>query len=182
MSPVHYREVAGSNGLYRCGTDGSFYTRLPIKGGRNKKLLRRWRRVKPFMLGKYYGVSCRLPGSTKNKNSLLHRIILETFKGPCPPGMECCHRNGNKLDLQITNLEWETHTRNMKDCIRHGTSNIGERNPLAKLTWEDVDDIRSSFNFLECTIKGMAKFWKVSYYVIWRIIRNKGWEPKYRPK
>lgn len=50
------------------------------------------------------------------------RSVLETFVGPCPEGMECCHfperdRSNNRLD----NLRWDTHHENVLDAVRHGT-------------------------------------------------------------
>ena len=44
---------------------------------------------------------------------LVHRLVLETFVGPCPEGMECDHRNHNTADNRIENLAWITHSDNM---------------------------------------------------------------------
>lgn len=64
------------------------------------------------------------------------RLVLEAFRGPCPPGMECCHNNGNCLDNRIANLRWDTRASNLLDCIAHGSNRgkEGEGNHKAKLT------------------------------------------------
>jgi len=36
----------------------------------------------------------------------VHRLVLETFVGPCPPGEETCHINGDVSDNRLENLEW----------------------------------------------------------------------------
>lgn len=51
----------------------------------------------------------------------VHRLVLETFVGPCPPGMEALHRNGNPSDNSLSNLHWGTKIENAADMLRHGT-------------------------------------------------------------
>lgn len=79
-------------------------------------------------------------------NWKVHRVVLETFVGPCPPGKECLHRNGIKTDNRLKNLRWGTRKENMRDAVLHGThvglSNRGEGNPNAKLSDSDVAEIR----------------------------------------
>ena len=36
----------------------------------------------------------------------VHKCILRTFRGECPPGMEACHGPGGQLDNRLANLEW----------------------------------------------------------------------------
>jgi hypothetical protein len=51
----------------------------------------------------------------------IHTLVLETYVGPCPPGMECRHLNGKPLDCRWPeNLVWGTHGDNMRDRARHG--------------------------------------------------------------
>src|SRR5262249_4354731 len=54
----------------------------------------------------------------------VHRLVLEAFVGPCPPGMEARHVNGIKTDNRLVNLQWGTHRQNMRDKATHkmGTS------------------------------------------------------------
>lgn len=51
---------------------------------------------------------------------LIHRIILLTFTGPCPPGMEVRHLNGIPDDNRLVNLVYGTHRENMLDINRYG--------------------------------------------------------------
>lgn len=46
-------------------------------------------------------------------------LLLLTFVGPCPPGMECCHTNDVSTDDRLDNLRWDTHANNMRDMVRN---------------------------------------------------------------
>jgi hypothetical protein len=84
----------------------------------------------------------------------IHRLVLETFVGPCPDGMEACHANGNRLDNRLENLRWDTKSANSLDAVQHGThggfknrgicpqGRQGERHGMSKLTETDVRWIR----------------------------------------
>lgn len=54
-------------------------------------------------------------------DTLIHRLVLLAFVGPCPEGMECCHNNGNPADNRVENLRWDTKSENQKDRRAHGT-------------------------------------------------------------
>lgn len=74
----------------------------------------------------------------------VHRMVLETFVGPRPPGMEACHSNGNPADNRLSNLRWGSRLDNAADRDAHGRTARGERNGCAKLSAEQVADIRAS--------------------------------------
>ena len=50
----------------------------------------------------------------------VHRLVLETFVGPCPPGLQGCHANDDGTDNRLSNLRWGTPSSNSDDCIRNG--------------------------------------------------------------
>lgn len=65
--------------------------------------------------------------SFRGKAFLIHRVVLETFVGPCPEGMECAHADGDHRNNRLDNLSWKTHRENEMDKERHGTRIRGER-------------------------------------------------------
>ena len=85
----------------------------------------------------------RLCKDGKSRQIFVHRLVLEAFVGPMPPGKECSHINGDPLDNRLENLEYDTHKGNEAAKIAHGTTNRGSRNSSAKLSPEDVRTIRS---------------------------------------
>lgn len=88
----------------------------------------------------YLQVKMTLPDGDK-KTRLMHEVVLTTFVGPCPPGMECRHLNGIRMDNRLCNLAWGTHVENMDDQRRHGTLRIGSRSHLARMTEAQIEDI-----------------------------------------
>ncbi len=79
----------------------------------------------------------------------LHTLLLETFVGARPVGMECRHLDGDPQNNALSNLKWGTKKENAQDTIRHGRHAhgvfSGESHPLAFLTREMVDLIRSYY-------------------------------------
>jgi len=64
----------------------------------------------PFKVGAgYHRVSLFYHGKSHNK--YVHRIVAETFLGPAN-GKEINHKNGDKTDNRVSNLEWVTRSQN----------------------------------------------------------------------
>ena len=49
-----------------------------------------------------------------HKHIMVYHAVLEAWGFPRPKGYECDHINGNKKDNRITNLEWVTHSENIR--------------------------------------------------------------------
>lgn len=50
----------------------------------------------------------------------VHHLVLEAFVGPCPPGMQCLHGDGDPTNNALANIKWGTASENMLDRVRHG--------------------------------------------------------------
>lgn len=74
-----------------------------------------------------------------NNSKLVHRLVLETFVGPCPQGMECLHRDGNPANNCLDNLHWGTRHENRADIRRHAQMYRRRQGS----TWLAEDTIRS---------------------------------------
>lgn len=68
----------------------------------------------------------------------VHSCVLTAFRGPAPEGTEARHRNGDRQDNRLANLQWANGSTNQRDKVRHG-SNGGP----AKLTREQAAEIRA---------------------------------------
>lgn len=55
----------------------------------------------------------------KRTDKLVHRLVLETFIGPCPEGHEACHNDGNPSNNVLSNLRWGTKKSNALDREEH---------------------------------------------------------------
>lgn len=101
----------------------------------------------------------------------VHCLVLLTFVGEPPAGMEGCHNNGKPTDNRLSNLRYDTPKGNNADKLRHGTHQRGEAQGAARLRREDVRQIRSS-NLPGVTL---AKQYGVSRGHICNIRRGKSW-------
>lgn len=54
------------------------------------------------------------------QSALVHRLVLAAFVGPCPDGYEVNHRNGNKADNRLVNLEYRTPPENSQHAVDTG--------------------------------------------------------------
>ena len=113
--------------------------------------------------------------STK-RSHMIHRLVLRAFRGPCPKGWECRHLNGIRTHNHLTNLEWATHTTNMRDKVRHGTASVGVTHGCALLTNNDVVTIRTLYAEGSETQKSMARRYKVASATISHIVNRRNWK------
>ena len=77
------------------------------------------------------------------RNQRVHRLALLAFIGPCPPGLEGCHKDGNPRNNRIENLRWGTAKSNAEDRVAHGRQARGALHPGARLTAADVAQARA---------------------------------------
>ena len=49
----------------------------------------------------------------------VHRLVLEAFVGQCPEGFECNHKNRDRSDNRLENLEWVTHIENLRNTSQN---------------------------------------------------------------
>lgn len=69
---------------------------------------------------------------TNRKNRNVHRIIAETFI-PNPDGLPCVnHKDGNKQNNAVENLEWTTHSENTLHSYRAGLQKSNGRGEVKK--------------------------------------------------
>jgi hypothetical protein len=102
------------------------------------------RLLKPYPINESGHLAVRLgDGSGNTTSRLVHHLVLEAFTGPCPPGLQARHLDGNPANNRPGNLVWGTQSENEQDKVRHGTDNRGERSWRAKLTEETVHLIRA---------------------------------------
>jgi hypothetical protein len=127
--------VPGLDG-YAVDDAGSLWSRVPKNG--KGPLTDAWRKMAGTASnrGRYTAVTC------KRRRHLLHRLVALAFHGPCPPGFEVSHLNGDGRDNRPCNLRYTSHAENESMKAPHGTSSNGSGNANAKLTDSQVEDIR----------------------------------------
>lgn len=66
----------------------------------------------------HLAVVLRSPGRVQTR--LVAHLILETFVGPRPEGMQCCHWDDDPAHNHLSNLRWDTPSANQLDRTRNG--------------------------------------------------------------
>jgi hypothetical protein len=57
----------------------------------------------------------------------VHKMVAEAFHGPCPPGHQVRHLDGNHLNNRARNLAYGTASRNILDQVEHGRHNMASK-------------------------------------------------------
>jgi hypothetical protein len=109
-----------------------------------------------------------------NKVIHAHKEVCLAFHGDKPfPEALALHRNGDKSINTRDNLYWGTHQENMKDRDTHGTTARGDKGGLAKLTWEQVRELRSLRGKVSRT--QLCKRFGIARATLQAILNNKTW-------
>ena len=116
-----------------------------------------------------------LSRNKKRESKKVCRLVLLSFIGPPPKGMQCCHfPDRDPTNNRIDNLRWDTPLANCRDKRHHGYDNSGERNGSAKLSTQDVIDIRKRRQCGERYV-AIANRYKVSVGNIQQICQWRTW-------
>lgn len=105
----------------------------------------------------------------------VHTVILLTFVGPRPAGMDCCHNDGNAENNRIGNLRWDTRKANRTDSIRHGTQPYGISAGRAILNFEKAQEIRKKYVPGVISKAALGAMYGVGETQVYRILQNKVW-------
>jgi hypothetical protein len=108
-----------------------------------------------------------------------HRAAYRMFVGEVPSGMKVLHKCDTRCCVNPEHLFVGTQADNVHDMVaKKRNKNIplhGERNPMSKLTRQQVDEIRSRVASGE-TQRSMCKVFNVSPMTVSRIIRKELWK------
>lgn len=113
--------------------------------GRIKSLRGRWgesRILKPSLVRGYLHVALCSGGEPKHFN--VHRLVAQAFIPNPQNKPQVNHRDGNKLNNHVSNLEWTTSAQNQRHAVDIGLKKSGEGCSWSKLTQEQVLYIREN--------------------------------------
>ena len=169
-----WKDVKGFKGYYKVSDHGKIMSVFRrIKGRWKTPMSIMARYLKPSVYRGGYGI-VHLAKRCKVSHYSVHRLVLETFVGPCPKGFEACHNDGNPRNNHLSNLRFDTRSNNAKQRIEHGTQIMpfGEKAPGAKLKEKDIHYIRNSKNK---THQRLADEFDVARSTISMIMNRKAW-------
>ncbi len=108
----------------------------------------------------------------------IHRLVANAFLTK-PLGNKTAyyfqvnHKNGNKLDNRLCNLQWCTPKENMRHAVANGLTKIGERHANSKLTEANIREIRLLHGTMP--LKKIASKFSVGVSTISRVMAGINW-------
>jgi hypothetical protein len=147
----------------------------------NYKNSKKTKNLKPSITQGYY--KTMLQNDEKKYCTIsVHSIVCLAFLGEKKKGQEINHIDGNKTNNILKNLEYCTHSENIKHAFKLGLSErkVGSKNGMAKLTEKQVLEIREhaakngryygrkmlaeKYKVCECTIKEVVTRRRNKFY------------------
>lgn len=118
LSDETWRDIPQYEGIYQASTHGRIRS---VDGKTTHSSLHGTRKWKSRVLkgrgdNRRMGKRVSLWKNGKQKDFLVARLVAETFLGEPPEGFTVNHKDGNRLNNHIDNLEWLS----LGDNIRHG--------------------------------------------------------------
>jgi len=124
----------------------------------------------------YARVNLRYAHSRKFKAFLVHRLVAGNFIPNPNHYKELNHKDCNRLNNNVSNLEWCDRSYNVKYSYSKGkASNKGEKNPNAKLNSKDVMIIKAMLKSRKYSQTYIAKLFKVHPNTIGMINTKNTW-------
>jgi hypothetical protein len=113
--------------------------------------------------------------SIGKKLNFIHRLVAEKYI-PNPNNYpQVNHKDGNKLNNCVENLEWVTNLDNRKHAVKEGLHLSGEACSWSRLNWEKVEYIR---NHPEISSKEFSEKYQVAVRTIRDVREFKTWKIK----
>ena len=106
----------------------------------------------------------------------IHRLVAIAFIPNPENKPQVNHKDGNKKNNSVDNLEWATQFENMRHASRAGLfCQVGTANNNSRLTEKEVLEIRKAFKEGK-TQTSLAKIYGVARAQIYKIIHGIRWE------
>lgn len=144
--------------------------------GRIRRLLKGKVRAKaPTVWGGYHYVNLYNRGVCTPM--AVHSLVAELFIGPRPSALIINHKDGNKLNNAVTNLEYVTYSENTLHSYRLGLQKpaSGESNGRSKLTKEQVASLRLMYSTGMYTHRELGAKYGVTPSAVSRAISGARW-------
>ena len=159
--------IVGYEGLYKVSDFGRIMRTKDMPGTFDGKIL------KPHLnRGGYQTINIYKNG--KRHIFTVHRLVMEAFVGIRPNNMQVNHKDGDKTNNHLDNLEYVTISENHRHAFRTGLkSQRGDSANNRKISESDVPKIRKFLK--EETQEAVAARFNVCRATIGNIATGKSW-------
>lgn len=169
-----FKDIPGYEGLYEISDEGVVRSKVRWINDGRRKYLKKEKIIKPDKHIFNGRLRVMLYKNGVRRKHSVHRLVLETYIGPCPDGKICCHKDDNYLNNTVDNLYWGSVKDNNLDRIRNDKTVKGSLNGNSKLKDEEVWLIKKLL-YHKVVQRKIAQMFKVTPTMISYIKQNKQW-------
>lgn len=177
-----WKAIPGYEGHYEVSDLGRVRSLGGVRAQNNRYGTTTHRKFQPRILkqraltGGYLYV--RLCVNQDRRQFRVNRLVMLSFDSiPNPEKMEANHLNSDRQDNRLVNLQWNTRSQNQLHAHREGSAKSpalkGEAHPRAKLTEQDVLDIRAGH--YGDNQSSIARHFDVGISTIAAVIHRRSW-------
>lgn len=165
MGSTIWRLIPGTNNYY-ASKDG----RIQSDTGKRLRILSQWEDSRGYMR-----VKVKFKG--KSTSCSVHRLVALTFIPNPKNKPQVNHKNGNKKDNSVSNLEWNSCAENVKHSWETGlsTAQKGENHPNSTLNEKKVYAIRIMYSTDKFTINELASLFDTKKSTVHAVLKNRNW-------
>ena len=127
-----------------------------------------------FRKDKYVTVTLSNNGTAKTV--AVHILVAEAFIPNPEKKPQVNHKDGNKHNNNVSNLEWATKSEDITHAYSNNLRKVGEKSHLSKLTKKQVLEIRDLMLNKNADRTEVAKLYGINVKTVWRIKNNKTWK------
>ena len=171
MQEEIWKDIKGYEGLYQVSNQGQVRSLTHYASNGVAIIEYKGKIIKSWLDGrKHYLLVVLSNGKNNKKKFLVHRLVAETFIKNPKHKKEVNHKNGNKTDNCVENLEWVTSKENKQHAYNNGfydTDKFRHRGSCKTA-------IRIDYNGKFLSLMEIANIENKTYFQIYnKYIRNK---------
>jgi hypothetical protein len=109
------------------------------------------------------------------KTMLAHRVSHTLFNGDIPDGHFVLHACDTPRCIAPAHLSTGTHDENMREMVERDRSAHGERHGSARLSLDDVREIKRLHSEGHASQSALAMLYEISRTQVWNIVHGHKW-------
>lgn len=164
-----WKDIKGFEGVYQVSNKGQ------VKSCSRPKFIRSWFITKEFIMKQkqsksgYAVIGLHLPEAQGKSHPSVHRLVAEAFIENPENKPTVNHKDGDKLNNNVLNLEWNTSSEQMQHAFSE-LRIVARGN--TKYSPEFKETIFNYFHNNEISLKKLSEMFNVSERTAQRIVKN----------
>jgi hypothetical protein len=176
MEKEVWKDVVGYEGKYKISSFGKVKSLSRYRKSRGELLA--FIKEKELTLYDHFGYQrVTLRNNNKSREFSVHRLVTIAFITEVKDKPFVNHKDGNKKNNCISNLEWVTRQENVNHSVKNGLHNLkGSRHPASKLKESEVLRIRELYKDKTFTQTELGEMFGVTGEMVSYIVRRMNWK------